>query len=203
MIKKIKNFIRKFTLETPKLLEGVKNNLELNDFSSELPNLLEKIKNNPELKNLSLNFKTFGNLNENKIFYVIKRSPGTGLFSNVTFVLNHLKICEKNNFIPIIDMENFKTIYNELGKIKNTYNSWEYYFQKISDYSLNDVYKSKNVIITNDKFFHFFSYSIDLDSELVSLLQNKIKINNILYKTYKKISKKFDKKNTWNSFSRY
>ncbi len=194
MIKKIKNFIRKFTLETPKLLEGVKNNLELNDFSSELPNLLEKIKNNPELKNLSLNFKTFGNLNENKIFYVIKRSPGTGLFSNVTFVLNHLKICEKNNFIPIIDMENFKTIYNELGKIKNTYNSWEYYFQKISDYSLNDVYKSKNVIITNDKFFHFFSYSIDLDSELVSLLQNKIKINNILYKTYKKISKKFDKK---------
>ena len=91
-------------------------------------------------------------------------------------------------------MENFKTIYNELGKIKNTYNSWEYYFQKISDYSLNDVYKSKNVIITNDKFFHFFSYSIDLDSELVSLLQNKIKINNILYKTYKKISKKFDKK---------
>ena len=130
MIKKIKNFIRKFTLETPKLLEGVKNNLELNDFSSELPNLLEKIKNNPELKNLSLNFKTFGNLNENKIFYVIKRSPGTGLFSNVTFVLNHLKICEKNNFIPIIDMENFKTIYNELGKIKNTYNSWEYYFQK-------------------------------------------------------------------------
>ena len=67
-------------------------------------------------------------------------------------------------------------------------------FSKISDYSLNDVYKSKNVIITNDKFFHFFSYSIDLDSELVSLLQNKIKINNILYKTYKKISKKFDKK---------
>ena len=72
MIKKIKNFIRKFTLETPKLLEGVKNNLELNDFSSELPNLLEKIKNNFELKKFFLNFKTFGNLNENKIF-VIKR----------------------------------------------------------------------------------------------------------------------------------
>ena len=44
MIKKIKNFIRKFTLETPKLLEGVKNNLELNDFSSELLTYLKKLK---------------------------------------------------------------------------------------------------------------------------------------------------------------
>ena len=57
--------------------------------------------------------KNTGNKNKNKIFYVIRRSPGAGLFSNVTFVINHLKICDKYKFIPIIDMENFTTIYNE------------------------------------------------------------------------------------------
>ena len=104
MIKFLKNTIKKFTLQTPKLLEGVKNEKNFDD-----PAVI---------------FKSFGDLNEDKIFYVIKRSPGTGLFSNVTFVLNHLRICKKNNFIPVIDMENFKTIYNENKKIKKTNNSW-------------------------------------------------------------------------------
>ena len=62
--------------------------------------------------------KNTGNKNKNKIFYVIRRSPGAGLFSNVTFVINHLKICDKYKFIPIIDMENFTTIYNEKNKVE-------------------------------------------------------------------------------------
>ena len=171
MIKFLKKTIKKFTLQTPRLLEGVNNKIDLKE---------------PELI-----FKSFGELNEDKIFYVIKRSPGTGLFSNVTFVLNHLKICEKNNFIPVIDMDNFKTIYNEKKKIKNTNNAWEYYFEKLNKFSLEEVYKSKNVLITSDKFFHFFTYNIDLDDQMIKLLQTQIKINKILFKTYKRISKIF------------
>ena len=155
MIKFIKKTIKKFTLQTPRLLAGVNNKIDLKE---------------PELI-----FKSFGELNEDKIFYVIKRSPGTGLFSNVTFVLNHLKICEKNNFIPVIDMDNFKTIYNEKKKIKNTNNAWEYYFEKLNKFSLEEVYKSKNVLITSDKFFHFFTYNIDLDDQMIRLLQCKLK----------------------------
>lgn len=171
MIIFFKNFIKKFTLQTPKLLENVKNKIDLKE-----PDIM---------------FKSFGDLNKDKIFYVIKRSPGTGLFSNVTFVINHLKICKKNNLIPIIDMENFKTIYNEKKSIKNTNNAWEYYFQKLNKFSLEEVYQSKNVLITSDKFFNFFTYNIDLDDEATKILQNDIKINNILFKTYKKISQKF------------
>ena len=136
MIKFLKNSIKKFTLQSPRLLEGIKNKIDLNE-----PTLI---------------FKSFGDLNKDKIFYVIKRSPGTGLFSNVTFVLNHLKICKNNNFIPVIDMDNFKTIYNENKKIKNTNNAWEYYFEKLNDFTLEEVYQSQNVFITSDKFFPFF-----------------------------------------------
>ena len=106
------------------------------------------LKNKKDLiKNgINLDICTFGKKNTNKIFYVIRRSPGAGLFSNVIYVLNHLLIAEKNNFIPIIDMENFTTIYNEQEKIDNTYNAWEYYFEKINKYSLKEVYNSQNVI---------------------------------------------------------
>ena len=156
MIRFLKNSIKKFTLQTPRLLEGIKNKIDLNE-----PTLI---------------FKSFGVLNKDKIFYIIKRSPGTGLFSNVTFVLNHLRICKKNNFIPIIDMENFKTIYNENKKIKNTNNAWEYYFEKLNDFTLEEVYQSQNVFITSDKFFHFFSYNMYLDKDLLKILQSQIKI---------------------------
>ena len=171
MIKFLKNLIKKFTLQTPKLLEGVKNKKSFNE-----PSIM---------------FKSFGNLNETKIFYVIKRSPGTGLFSNVTFVLNHLKICKKYNFIPVVDMENFKTIYNEKRKISNTDNAWEYYFEKLNDFSLDEVYKSKNVLLTSDKFFNFFSYSMDLDIEMTKILKEQIKIKKNLFNSFKRISNIF------------
>ena len=97
------NFLRKIKdkiqVKTPPLLGGVKNMIDLN-----LP---------------YFNFVSFGELNKDKYFYLIKRSPGTGLFSNVTFVLNHLAICKKFDFIPVIDMKNFNTIYNEKNKVKH------------------------------------------------------------------------------------
>jgi hypothetical protein len=93
---------------------------------------------------------SFGNKNPEKIFYIIRRSPGAGLFSNVISVLNHLKICEDNKYIPYVDMENFLTIYNENLIINGTFNAWEYYFKKVSNYTLSEIYDSKNVIISSN-----------------------------------------------------
>ena len=131
------------------------------------------------LVNSGLKYASFGNKNPKKIFYVINRSPGAGLFSNLTFVLNQLKFCEENQFIPIVDMENFTTIYNEEKKIDNSFNAWDYYFEKINKYKLQDVYKSKRVIITKDKFFKQFHNTIS------NLKFQKISSN------YFKIKKKF------------
>ena len=50
---------------------------------------------------INLNFCSFGHKNKKKVFYVIRRSPGAGMFSNVTFIINHLKICDQYNFIPV------------------------------------------------------------------------------------------------------
>ena len=103
---------------------------------------------------LAENFKifSFGKKNSDKIFYVIRRSPGSGLFSNITFVLNHILISKSFNLIPIIDMKNFTTIYNEKNKINGHYNAWEYYFKKLNKFSLKEVYQSKSVIFSNSNF---------------------------------------------------
>ena len=160
---------------------------------SPLPlNIIKKkiIKYKSFYTNNDFEIKNFGELNKNKIFYVIKRTPGTGLFSNVTFVLNHLAIANKFNYIPIVDMENYITIYNEKDPIRKNYNSWEYYFDQLSDHNLNEVYKSNKVIITRDKFFNFFKYNLDKDNELKNLFKNKIIINKYIKKISEHIIKK-------------
>ena len=109
---------------------------------------------------INLNFCSFGHKNKKKVFYVIRRSPGAGMFSNVTFIINHLKICDQYNFIPVVDMQNFTTIYNEKEKVNDTYNAWEYYFKKLNKYSLKDVYMSQNVILSENVFYNSFNHNI-------------------------------------------
>ena len=106
-----------------------------------------------------------GNLNPDKIFYVIQRYPGYGIFSNLTFVINHMKIALDMGFIPIVDMQNYSTIYNENKKIYNTFNSWEYYYEQLSPYSLEDVYNSKNIILTDNKFYSELDFSYNINEK--------------------------------------
>ena len=194
----MKNFIRKiitkFTLQTPGILNHENLRINITDTTTNIEIPFDKTFDKKILEKLNLSQKSFGHLNQGIIFYLIKRSPGTGMFSNVTFILNHLRICEKYNFIPVIDMENYKTIYNEKGRIKNNDNAWNYYFENLNSYSLDEVYKSKYVLVTSDKFFNFFSYNIDKDKELIQLLNKNIKLNKYLQKMYEKILKKFNKK---------
>jgi hypothetical protein len=64
----------------------------------------------------------------------------------------------EKNYIPVIDMKNYKNCYSEkeaidvllfpsTNTIFHTFNVWEYYFLQPSTYTLDDVYKSKNVIL--------------------------------------------------------
>lgn len=141
--------------------------------------IISKKKNLPKKK---FHIQSFGDLNKDKIFYVIQRSPGVGLFSNLSFVLNHLKLAKSLGAIPIVDMENFPTIYNEKNRILNTYNSWEYYFNQLSDYSLDEIYQSKNVIISESNFYskeENFFYNITESNDLVKILNEEINLKKI------------------------
>ena len=142
-------------------------------------NFLEKIKYN---RNLLYKINSYGEKNKNKIFYVIQRSPGGGMFSNLNYVINHLLIAKKYNFVPIVDMENFPTFYNEKVKIFNSYNAWDYYFEKINQKKLSEVYKSKLVIFSHSKYssnFYFDGFR-NLSNEHKEITKKKIKFKKYL-----------------------
>jgi hypothetical protein len=166
----LKKQIKKLFLATPTTLNIINKKILNNDYT--------------------YNINSFGNLNKNKIFYVIRRSPGTGLFSNLTFVLNHILIAKKFGFIPVVDMKNFITIYNEKNSIYDTQNAWEYYFKPISNYSLDEVYKSYKVVFCDNKFYSTFCYNIEKNDSMKKIFQNEIKFNDKIYNEFKYIQKK-------------
>ncbi len=135
---------------------------------------------------------SYGKKNPKKIFYVIQRSPGGGMFSNLNYVLHHLYIAQKLNFIPVVDMENYFTLYNEKTSIKGIKNSWNYYFEPVSKYSLEEVYSSKNVIITDGKTrgnYCFDSFE-NLNTEHRQIFKKFIKIKKFLIKEKDRFYKK-------------
>ena len=133
------------------------------------------------------NLISFGKKNRNKKFYLIRVEPGGGFFS----ILINIKLANKKRCIPFVDLENFHTKYNQKKKVRGTYNSWEYYFNKISNYNLTGIYQSKNVyfskqnINTRDyiKDHEFYAYK--------KIITKYVKINNFI----KKIVENFEKKN--------
>jgi len=127
----------------------------------------------------------FGKRNKNKTFYVIKNDFNpNGLFSNLTFVLDHINYAVKKRIIPIIDMENFLTVYNEKNKIFGTSNAWNYYFMPINKYKLNDVYASKNVIFSKNS--RLSNKLVNENASLKKILKKYVIIKPQILKLFKK-----------------
>ena len=133
-----------------------------------------------------------GKLNPDKVFYIIQRYPGTGFFSNLAFIVNHIQVANRMGFIPIVDMKNFPSFYNEHKKIFGTLNSWEYYFEQLTNYSLDEVYKSKNLILTDGRFYRDeeFKNKITSSKNLLKIFNEKIKIKKTKFKTITYLKKK-------------
>lgn len=112
---------------------------------------IPRFSSNKHIKSFQEQHKSFGELNPEKTFYVIRRRPpGWGFFSNIFFVMQGLDFAQKNGFIPVVDMENYWIgELSSLRKVNGTSNAWCYFFNQVSEYSLEEVYKSKNVILSN------------------------------------------------------
>jgi hypothetical protein len=90
----------------------------------------------------------YGPENSGKWFYVIGIFvSGCGIFGLISHILKHIVYAEKFGYIPIVDLQNYDTQYldpDSLGKE----NAWEYFFEQPSGYSLRDISKSKNIILS-------------------------------------------------------
>lgn len=138
---------------------------------------------------------SYGEFNSDKTFYVIRpKVDGTeGLMSLLINVMRNLYYAQEHNYIPVVDFENYHTQYDDI--VNGYKNSWDFYFTQPSTYSLQEVYSSKNVILSgldiqlkNKSFFdkkfddyslkalHDFMFKyIDFNEDVKAKVDNEIK----------------------------
>lgn len=111
--------------------------------------LLEKIKNKISYLMYKAKIrerrKSFGSENAGKIYYVIRRESSGGIFSIVNTTLGHINYAKAHQYIPVVDMENLASDW--IGCEEG--NAWEYFFEQLGNVSLNEVYHSKHVILSD------------------------------------------------------
>lgn len=91
----------------------------------------------------------FGKRNPEKLFYVIRCSKSDlgfmGLYNQIVY---HIKQAIEKGAIPVIDCKYYPNDYlledEQVGKI----NGWEFFFLQPMGISLEEVYKSRNVIMS-------------------------------------------------------
>lgn len=90
--------------------------------------------------------KSYGELNPDKTFYIIRPRKDCieGLLSLFWNVVRNIDYALENNYIPVVDFQNYKTQYSMSKKE----NDWNYYFTQPTNFSLDEIYHSKNVILS-------------------------------------------------------
>ena len=93
--------------------------------------------------------KRYGNLNSDKVFYVLRKYPkATGLLSCYLTYLGHLYLIADKKYIPVVDMmSNYYAMSHNSEQDANSVNAWEQYFEQLSEYDLKEVYNSRHVIL--------------------------------------------------------
>lgn len=112
---------------------------------------------------------SFGNLNPDKVFYVI-RDPHrmAGLFAVHALVVGHIRTAIERGMIPIVDMQHYPNYYYNDKETIGRINWWEYCFLQPFPYTLEEVYHSRNVVLCHGMYDGQLSEILDADKILQS-----------------------------------
>lgn len=91
---------------------------------------------------------SYGNENPEKTFYVIRWNRINGIGGVINVVFSAIQYAISNNFIPVVDLCTFPNMYLSKKDIGKT-NIWEWFFEQPCGYTLDDIVKSKNVILSS------------------------------------------------------
>lgn len=112
---------------------------------------------------------SFGEKNPDKTFYVIRpyyyvapnellTHPQHLLFYYY-LILQKISYAVNKHWIPVVDLENYDGLlyFAEPEPVHGTKNAWEYFWKQPSEYTLEEVYQSKNVVLStrNSKDYGF------------------------------------------------
>lgn len=88
-------------------------------------------------------------------YYIINRSAeGAGFFSNYMWVMGHVIFAHKLGYTPVVDMENYPTLYSEDVPVNGEKNAWNYYFENVGSITLKEAYESEKYVMGLDMPLH-------------------------------------------------
>lgn len=103
-----------------------------------------------------------GDENPDKTIYIIRglnqRSPFCtaevhNLLANYFYVVSHLFYAREKGWIPVVDQQNYP-VYNSMDTpINGTMNAWEYFWKQPGGISLEEAYRSRNVVLSKRNWF--------------------------------------------------
>lgn len=103
---------------------------------------------------------TWGDKNPDKVFYLIKNTLDAGGMADlIKFTLYRAVMAEEKHLIPIVDLS-VKGDNNQFNNGDGT-NVWTMFFEQLTDIPLEEVYNSKNVILSVDKLDIFNPYILE------------------------------------------
>lgn len=106
--------------------------------------------------------RSYGSLNKDTTFYVIRSIKGNSpfyigpvhnLLANYFYVLSHLQYAATKGYIPIVDQLNYPVYNSSPYPINGTMNAWEYFWKQPCDVPLEEVYRSKHVVLSQQSWF--------------------------------------------------
>ena len=101
----------------------------------------------------------WGGQNPDKTFFIVRRtSTYSGLLSLLLTHLMRIDEAIKRGCIPVVDMQNNFNVYLPEDRIGKE-NAWEYYFEQPMHYGLQDIKKSKNILLGSGEVPEVFPYN--------------------------------------------
>lgn len=138
-------------------------------------NIKQRIQNIDFINHAYTNYKwrerkiSYGNENKEKRFYIVRRANAkVGLFSLVLTNLGYIKYALDQGYIPVVDMSNYDNFYKGADTV--TSNMWQYYFEQPCGYRLQDIGKSKNVVLGNG----IISYEIRFPNDNIAYNEEEL-----------------------------
>tara|TARA_Y100001970_G_scaffold293786_1_gene443190 strand:+ start:743 stop:1816 length:1074 start_codon:yes stop_codon:yes gene_type:complete len=180
LLNRIRLIIYSRFLETKKNLRLFKENIYFKP-SEKIKRIIYSLIYAEQPKFLDHEETSFGELNPDKTYLVIRLTLGGGIYSNLNNILYLLIYSEKNNLTPVIDYENYPNYLREKNQINGTKNSWEYFFEQPLKTNLDEVYKSKNVILSNNRSQYYFNkldFDYFFDAKITNSKSQLMEMNN-------------------------
>lgn len=115
-------------------------------------------------------------------FYIIWRTKKAGFFSMIAGFMGHIKIAIANGMTPVIDLENYVSLYQEKSTINGTKNVFGYYFKDIGNERLSRIYEEKCYVLSGGDYPNDFTMSVSSDPNLLEIWNKYFVLNDLTKK---------------------